>query len=175
MPIISIRVRAITLAAAMLLAPLAFAQAPAEQNVERVFQFIHTDTVPSYQQMATVIRSILEIRQLSVDAGNRTMTLRGTPEQAATAEWLFKTLDKTEGSQDTAIRVYPMPGDKDDIVRVFYLTKAETAQQLQEQATRIRSATGFRRAFTYNPLRALVVRGTADQIAQAERLIKTGA
>jgi hypothetical protein len=168
---VSIRLKGIALAVLFLLAPPAFPQVQAEQNVERVFHFTYTDDVQNYQQMATVIRSTLDIKQLSIDAGNRTMTLRATPEQIAAAEWLFRTLDRTAGSEATESPEYRMPGNDDDTVRIFYLTKAETVEALQQQATRIRSATGFRRAFTYNVLRALVVRGTAEQVAHAERLI----
>ena len=167
---VSIRVKDVALAVLFLLAPAAFPQAPV-QNVDRVFHFTYTDDVQSYRQMATVIRSIFDIKQLLINAENRTMTLRATPEQISAAEWLFKTLDRAAGSQATESPDYRMPGNDDDTVRIFYLTKAETVEALQQQATRRRSATGFRRAFTYNVLRALVVRGTAEQIAHAERLI----
>jgi len=57
-------------------------------------------------------------------------------------------------------------------VRVFFLAQADTPQRLQEIAVLVRSTTGLRRLFTYNALSAVVARGTPDQIAWAERLIK---
>ena len=45
-----------------------------------------------------------------------------------------------------------------------------TVQDFQKAATQIREATQIKRIFTYNRPRAFAVRGTADQIAMAERL-----
>jgi hypothetical protein len=53
---------------------------------------------------------------------------------------------------------------------VLYLAHAKTTQDFQKSATAIREATQIKRVFTYNAPRAMAVRGTADQIALAERL-----
>ena len=45
------------------------------------------------------------------------------------------------------------------------------SQELQEIATTVRSIAEIRRAFTYNALNAIMVRGTADKVALAEKLI----
>jgi general secretion pathway protein D len=57
------------------------------------------------------------------------------------------------------------------IVKTFYLSNAYTAQELQEIATMVRSVTDIRRVFTINSLNAMVIRGTADQLALAEKVI----
>jgi general secretion pathway protein D len=57
------------------------------------------------------------------------------------------------------------------VVRVFYLQNITKVQDLQEVATAVRSVTDIRRFFTYNGQNALLVRGTADQMALAEKLI----
>ena len=46
---------------------LASAQSPAEGNVDRVFHFTQTETAQDIQQIATVIRAMTEIRQLSAE------------------------------------------------------------------------------------------------------------
>jgi hypothetical protein len=56
-------------------------------------------------------------------------------------------------------------------VRVFFLTRAESQQRLQEIATEVRSTTEVKRIFIYNAPRAMALRGTAAQIALADRLI----
>ncbi len=57
------------------------------------------------------------------------------------------------------------------IVKTFYLTNAYTAQELQEIATMVRSVTDIRRVFTINSLNAMVIRGTSDSMALAEKVI----
>lgn len=60
---------------------------------------------------------------------------------------------------------------EDYVVKVFYIKNATTVQELQEISTTVRSVTEIRRAFTYNAQNAILMRGTADQMALAEKLI----
>jgi general secretion pathway protein D len=60
---------------------------------------------------------------------------------------------------------------EDYVVKVFFIKNATTVQELQEISTTVRSVTEIRRAFTYNGQYAVLLRGTADQIALAEKLI----
>jgi hypothetical protein len=78
-------------------------------------------------------------------------------------------IDQRHGPSPIGRHEYRLPGGGDDVVRVFYLTHAETAQRLQEIAT---SMAEIRRLFIYNAPRAMAVRGTAGQIALADRLIQ---
>jgi general secretion pathway protein D len=60
---------------------------------------------------------------------------------------------------------------EDNVVRVFYVQNATSVQEFQEIATAVRSIADIRRVFTYNAQHAIVIRGTPDQIALAEKLI----
>ena len=60
---------------------------------------------------------------------------------------------------------------EDYVVKAFYIKNATTVQELQEISTTVRSVTEIRRAFTYAGQYAILVRGTADQVALAEKLI----
>jgi len=60
---------------------------------------------------------------------------------------------------------------EDYVVKVFYIKNVSTVQELQEISVTVRSVTEIRRAYTYNGLNAILLRGTADQIALAEKLI----
>ena len=60
---------------------------------------------------------------------------------------------------------------EDEVVKVFYVTNATSVQEFQEIATAIRTVAEIRRVFTYNAQKAMVVRGTADQVALAEKLV----
>jgi len=57
------------------------------------------------------------------------------------------------------------------VVRTFYLRNLTTPQELQEIATILRSVTDIRRVFTYNAQNIIMVRGTVDQVALAEKLV----
>jgi general secretion pathway protein D len=60
---------------------------------------------------------------------------------------------------------------EDEVVRVFYVGNATSVQEFQEIATAVRTLADLRRVFTYNAMRAMVVRGTKAQVALAEKVI----
>jgi hypothetical protein len=137
---------------------------------DRVFYLTHTDTVQQFQEVATVIRTIADIQQVSVDNDQRSVTVHATAGQIAMAEWLFNELDSP--SPETSVpHEYRSPGARDDVVRVFYVTTASTVQDFQEVSTLVRTISEIRRVFTYNGRKALVVRGTDAQIGLAEWLV----
>jgi hypothetical protein len=138
-------------------------------DVVRVFYPTHAGTPQEIQELATVLRSIYGVFRLFTYSATRAIALRGTADQIAIAEWLFNDLDKPSHNADT--HEYRLPGASDDVVRVFYLTHAGTPQRLQEIATQVRSMAEIRRLFVYNVPSALALRGTAGQIALADRLI----
>jgi general secretion pathway protein D len=61
---------------------------------------------------------------------------------------------------------------EDNVIKVFYVKNATTVQQLQEMQVTVRSVTEIRRAFVYAAQNAILMRGTPDQMALAEKLIR---
>jgi hypothetical protein len=106
-----------------------------------------------------------------VDTQDKSLPLRGTSGQIALAEWLFSNLDKpTNLSPDAAKHEYRVSDSADDVVRLFFLTNPEVPTGVQEIVTAVRSLASIRQMFTYSDLRAVVVRGTSEQINLAEFL-----
>lgn len=60
---------------------------------------------------------------------------------------------------------------EDYVVKVFYLQNVTQPQELQEMATNLRAIADIRRVFTSTAQNAIIVRGTADQVALAEKII----
>lgn len=141
------------------------------ENLIRVFYLNNAPTVQQLQEITTTLRSIIEIRRAFTYNGPRAMILRATPDQIAMAEWLVAKLDRPVGEPAAPGETYTVRHSTDDVMRVFYLKNADTIRKHQEVSTVLRSITEIRRAFTYNTLRAVALRGTADQIAMAEWLI----
>jgi hypothetical protein len=137
------------------------------QQTTRTLQFRHLQTPPQFAEAATVIRSIGEIRNLRIDAAQRTVTLTGDAAQASLADWLFPKLDRSAGSEPGAdlrqLQHRPAQTD-DDVIRVFYFQNCALQSNTQSIATVIRSLTEIRRAFLSNAANAFVVRGTQEQI-----------
>ena len=60
---------------------------------------------------------------------------------------------------------------EDHVTRVFYLNNITSAPELQEVMTAVRTVTNVRNIFPVSSQNALVIRGTADQIELAEKII----
>jgi hypothetical protein len=141
------------------------------QDVSRVFHFHHIDQSKDLDEFATLVRTITDLPSLSADPAQKTLSATGTPARIATAEWLFTELDR-QSLPEFATKEFKVPNKEDDVVRVFFLRNAATVQDFQEVATTVRTIAEIRRVFTFNAPRALAVRGTADQLAAADWMIR---
>jgi hypothetical protein len=156
---------------------VALGQTPADQGVDKVFHFTYTDTPQSVQEIVNIMRSIAEVQQVTADSTARTMTLRGTANQLGLVGWLLPQVDRSapptpQASPSPATLEYQLAGTKDGgVARVFYPSHIGTPQTLQEMINALRSITELQRVVAYNNLKAIVLRGTAEQVAAAEWLI----
>ncbi len=77
------------------------------------------------------------------------------------ANTIFVTQDNTTKRRDY----------QEMVMKVFYLKNVATQQDMQEMITNIRSITDIKRIFGYNSQNAIIVRGEADQVALAEKIV----
>jgi hypothetical protein len=145
--------------------------ATASAQTTEVFHFEHAQDTKSAQEMATAIRTALDIPQAKVSDDNppSTLTLGGTADQIKAAGWLFTQLD--QATPAGSMREYQLPAGTDNIVRIYYITNAQTIQQFQEIATAIRTIADIRRLYTYNSQKAIVARGDPDQMSFSDWLL----
>jgi hypothetical protein len=148
------------------------------ENVTQIFYLANTPTVQDFQELATLMRTIAEVRRVFTYNTPRAIAVRGTADQVAFVNWLFNELDQPVHGQQahqSAIYTYPVVGrDDGTTARVFYLPHIATTQDFQKIATTIHTVAQIRRVFTWNEARAMAVRGTVDQVDQidlAERLL----
>jgi hypothetical protein len=117
----------------------------------------------------TAVRSVADIRRLSVYNALKAVAVRGTSQQISLAAWMVDQLNQPADAAAPAPHEYKLPGD--DVARVFELTYPDTPQQLQEIVTSIRSVGDIMRLFIYIPRRAVVLRATAERVALSAWLV----
>jgi hypothetical protein len=165
---------AVTVASAILLAPALLGQEPPPQEEARVFQLTRAESVQDAQEVATIIRSIADIRHVLAD--QKAIALRAAPARMAAAEWLIDELDRRvpgrPRSQTLSSGEHRLMGTDSDVLRIFFLAQSSVPHELQELATVIRSLGDIRWTFTYNRPMAIVIRGTRAQLALTEWLVK---
>lgn len=143
------------------------------ENLVRVFYLPNTKTIRDFQEVATLVRSIMDVRRLFTYNAARAIAVRGTDDQMAVTKWLFANLDAASATASHSGAVeYRLSPTTDDFVRVIYLTHGTTPERLQETATQVRTRAGIRRLFTYSVPSAIVVRDTTEKLALAGRLIQ---
>ncbi len=141
----------------------AFGQPTAERSVVRVLPLSGDPT--TLTEIATLIRVITDIREVSLDTARKQITIRGTPDQIGGAEWLLSELDTTFG------REYRLPDGDENSLRMFHLASATTPQGLTEIATTLRTVADIWKLFVVSAGRAIGVRGTPGQVALADWLV----
>jgi hypothetical protein len=171
--------KAIGFAVTALLGAAIFGQTATQTMQDRLFHLTHTTTVQEFQEIANGVRTIADIRDMSTDNAQMSLTVRGTAEQIGLAEWLVAQLDQPAGA--AIVPASPeykglsgtdekgLPAN-DEIAAVMYLPHTATVQDFQEAVNATRTITEIRRMFTYNDGRAVMARGTPAQIAMAEWL-----
>lgn len=151
---------------------VSFTYAASGQTVDRIFHYVHTESVQNMQEIATAIRTVGDIKDVSVATDQRTFTVRGTAAQIALSEWLFAAMDQPVPSQpNTATHEFTLPDGPDNIVRLYNIDHGQSIQDFQEFATAMRTVLDLRRVYTYNAPRVIVARGTADQMTIADLLV----
>jgi hypothetical protein len=140
----------------------------------RVFYLPYTSTVQQFQEVATLTRTIAEIRRVFTYNAAKAMVVRGTGDQMALTEWMVHELAKPVDAATLASQQYTMASDphSENIVRVFYVKDVPTVAAFQQVATQIRAATQIRRVFTYNATKAMALRGTAAQLAMVDQMLQ---
>jgi len=145
-------------------------------GAERTYTIANASAAQARSELALVVKAGLEIAVAQSGTDQRILTISGSEEELAAAEWLLRELDKPApeaGEARRASAAFTMNGVSDGTITVFYLKGGRSTQQLQESATIIRSIADIRRVFTYNQTHAIAVRGTPGQIAAAEWIWRT--
>jgi hypothetical protein len=147
-----------------------FTIAALSQPVERSLPFKQLQTPAEINEAATVIRSIGEIRNLSVEPIEKALNLKGELAQAELAEWLMARLDRTSATANpvpSQLEYRPVSGT-DAVVRVLYFKNAQTPQERNEMAVTIRSLIEIPSLFTSQAAGAMIIRGSLGQADAAQ-------
>uniref|UniRef100_Q024H2 NolW domain protein n=1 Tax=Solibacter usitatus (strain Ellin6076) TaxID=234267 RepID=Q024H2_SOLUE len=156
--------------AVRLILPALFAAALSAQSIDRTFYFTHGESPQNLQEIVNIVRGVGIISQVTSQPAKDSVTVTGTAEQIALADWLCHQLSQPGDGQQP--QEYRVPGSDLPVVHVYFLANVITPQDLQEVTNATRSITDIQRAFPYAHLQALALRGTADQIGAADWMVR---
>ena len=136
----------------------------------KVIYLTHVETPQDLQEVTNVLRSIAEIRDVTPDPAKMSITVHGTADQNALAQWLCGEMDRA-APQPAGTQQYTVPNSDIPIVQVFFMVQMNTPQFLQEAVNAVRSVADIQRFFPYNRLHAVIARGSSEQAAVAGWLL----
>jgi type II secretory pathway component GspD/PulD (secretin) len=137
----------------------------------RVFRLANIETPVGLNRITTAVRTIADVSRLVPYAAQWAIVVRGTPGQSALAEWLLNQLDQPASPVHGSATYHFEEAGDDPAVLVFRLANVETSQDLQEITNAIRVIADVRKILPYVVQGAVIMRGSADQIAMAEWLV----
>ena len=137
--------------------------------VLQVAAVTHIETPQALQEATNLIRGMADIQRCFPLYPRMVLVIRGSDDQISLANWLLKQLDGP-GGQGT--QEFKVGGPGNQVAQVAYVNAA-TPQSLLDTVNEIRSQTKMPRVFPFNPQRAVAMRGTPDQLAQAQQVIQS--
>jgi hypothetical protein len=136
--------------------------------VVRVFYFKNTLGLQERNEMATTIRSLIEIPFLYTSQAAGAMVVRGSRGHADAAQWAFESLDaKGAGGTDH----YRLPGGGDDTLRLFTMPNKGTVGEFYKLANQVRTELRAVRFYAYSPRRIIAIRGTEELMGRAAQVL----
>ncbi len=138
---------------------------------QQVIYLNHVESAQGLQVIASALNAAGDVRDVSIDPVKKAVTVNGTAEQIALAQWLCGELDKPSAVQAFTKSQYPASTSTQLVVQVFYLAHSQSPLALQESVNATRAVIDVQRLFPYNPISAVVASGTVDQLAVSEWLL----
>ena len=137
------------------------------QDLSRAFKLTNTAIPTGLMEIATTLRTVLDVKQLSIDPQVATITVMGSPSQIAAAEWLIPKLDVVPGSAPNPQR-YSYEGDA---MAIYELKNATTTINMQEILTTLRTVADIQKIYQSTGPRMLILRADPSHMAMADFLI----
>jgi hypothetical protein len=146
-------------------------------SLTQIYVLTNIDTPQGIQEIVNGTRSLADVQRCFPYNSRRVLAMRASTEQIAFADWILGQLDKpAAAAPDTATHEYKYntgnARDTASVARVFFLNHVEGPQQLMELVAEVRTATNIQRTFPNSQARAIMMRGTGDQISRAELMLK---
>lgn len=138
---------------------------------ERVYPLANALTPEAGQEVATILRTVLSLREVKQEDGPQ-FRIGGPGADFGASEWLLHRLDRPVGWRPSEQEMKnPATRDYQSAVRVYYLPTETSVRSIQETLTILRTVLDVQKVFNYSQQKALIVGDTKAQLEAIEWLL----
>jgi len=148
----------------MRLAVLVLAATSVAGQTTRVLHLSQDRNKYQWEELTRDLRDITEVERVSSDPTLGALSIAGSADAVAAADWMVRQLDLPPGGPFVGVHEYQLAAD--DAIRVLYLNHCGSMESMQFTVTAIHGLISSRHDNTYtahtnvyNPLNAIIVRG----------------
>lgn len=143
---------------------------PDSNDVVLVARLANTEAQKGLNELVTSLRAIADIQRILAATPHHAIALRVPAEQLGIAKWLIQQLDRTADTAPPAQPPqYQLPGSS-EVATVFYFPADKEDPEMFQTVTAMRVAADVRHIFYISNAKAIALRGTPAQIADAAKL-----
>ena len=144
-------------------------------DIVRVFYLSHTATPQQMQEILTTLRTVISIQKVFNYTPLNALTIRARASDLAASEFIIHSLDLPADAKNlpngTVEFNIPANISGGNVIGVYYPANI-TDKKLVASVTLLRDSLQMTYTFMKTSPATLIFRGTADQVAKAEQLIK---
>ncbi|HWE49537.1 MAG TPA: hypothetical protein VG273_07105 [Bryobacteraceae bacterium] len=155
-----------TIAASLAFAAFAHPQV-SSSYVKGTYYFTTPQTEQSLKEAATMVRTVADAPQSSVDSATSSLAFSGPLDGVNFAEWVLPLIDKATG--EPGVREYKLRSG--ELGRVYFVPNAATPQAMQELLTVLRTVADVQRVYTNTASHAIVMRAPEWQALFADWIV----
>ena len=147
---------------------------PAAATAVRIHWLRNIQNPQQFQEEINLLRAIADLNRIMPRVRDSAIVFRGTPAQAALAEWLIGQLETAGAAEARRTASYNYSADTrgGTSVKICYLKPETTPQSIAEIIGTVRQKAEIQRVMGISQGSAIAFRATPDQAAFAERLIR---
>ncbi len=119
-------------------------------HASRVFEPTWPRNAFYLQEIMTAIRAVADLQRINMNFERPAIAVKDTAEPVALAAWIVSELDRSPEIQDAGRHEYQYPSGPDNLVRIFYLSRAQSSDDRLKLAAQIRSNADLQRMFVYS-------------------------
>lgn len=140
----------------------------------RIFYPARVASPQEMQELVNGMRSVADLQRVVAVSGTGAIIARGTAEQVALTEWMLRELEQP----GAPVRHFEFQDDikviaaRTPAVRLYFAKQLTSGQELADTINSIRTIGEVMRAVQFTTPRAILIRGTEDQAALADWLMK---